>query len=198
MSLEDGNFPMPTQDTALGGSPESTGPGAKWFVKGGSFRFRVSSVFGLTEAYVETEDSSQRQSDGSTTLLENQAVTKMQLVPPTEGQASKLSSTPMKLSSSRAGDGIVSKLCIAIQEQDDEPGLAIETFKPSFILKNMPQTLWADPAPPPDPPITPSAENKVTIALPMAVSFSAPDPVLALSKIPQFNATDMAKECAGR
>ncbi|KAI9772460.1 MAG: hypothetical protein M1840_000663 [Geoglossum simile] len=86
-------------------------------------------------------------------------------------------------------DGITSKICISIQDVD-EKGLAIEGFKPSVIVKAMPQTLWADP---PDR----LTQGKGTIDLPMAVTFSAPNPVLSVSKIPQFNATDMAKACAG-
>ncbi|KAI9775051.1 MAG: hypothetical protein M1839_001603 [Geoglossum umbratile] len=194
MSLEDGSFPMPSEDKNSGAPPDDTGAGTKWFVKGGSFQFRVSSVFAITQAYVETEDSSQRQPDGTTALLGQQDTSKMQQVKPAPSQ-SKLSSLPMQLSADLAhlgGDGISSKMCIAIQDVD-EKGLAIEGFKPSFIVKAMPQTLWADPNHPPDR----LTQDKGTVDLPMAVTFSAPDPVLSIAKIPQFNATDMAKECAG-
>ena len=199
MSLEDGSFSMPTEDKPSGAPPDDTGAGTKWFVKGGSFQFHVSSVFALTQAYVETEDSSNRKPDGSTALLGDQITSKMQQVQPDPSQSIplSLSSLPMQISADldpthTNGDGITSKMCVAIQDID-ENGLAIEGFKPSFIVKAMPQTMWADPSYP----LNRLTQDKGTIDLPMAVSFSAPDPVLAMSKIPQFNATDMAKECAG-
>jgi hypothetical protein len=193
MSLEDGAFSMPSEDKNSPAPPDDTGAGTKWFVKGGSFQFRVSSVFAITQSYVETEDSSERQADGTTKLLEQQEPSKMQQVQPPPSLP-KLSSLPMQLAADLAhpgGDGITSKFRIAIQDVDDK-GLAIEGFKPSFIIKAMPQTLWSDHQP------ERLTQDKGTIDLPMAVTFSAPDPVLAFSKIPQFNATDMAKECAGK
>ena len=194
MSLENGSFSMPSEDKNSGVPPDDTGAGTKWFVKGGSFRFRVSSVFAITESYIETEESSQRQPDGTTTLLGQQNASKMLELKPAPSQ-SKLSSMPMKLSADMTnpdGDGITSKMCVAIEDVD-EKGLAIEGFKPSFVIKNMPLTLWADPNHPPDR----LTQEKGTTDLPMAVILSAPDPVLAVSKVPQFNATDMAKLCVG-
>jgi hypothetical protein len=197
MSLADGSFPMPSEDKATAGPPDDTGAGTKWFVKGGSFQFRVSSVFAITNAYIETKASSNYKSDGTTDLLEKQqeqVPSKMQQVTPAPTQ-SKLSSLPMQLSadlSNPNGNGITSNLCVAIQDTD-ENNLPIEGFKPSFIMKAMPQTLWSDP----NNPINRLSQDKGTIDLPMAVDFSAPDPILAYSKIPEFNATDMAKECAG-
>jgi len=107
----------------------------------------------------------------------------------------KLSSTPMNIDADFAnpkGDGITSTMGISIQEKDDN--LPREGFKPTFIMKAMPLTLWADPKHKPNQ----LKQDKGTVDLPMAITFSAPDPVLAISKIPQFNATDMAKECAGK
>jgi hypothetical protein len=54
-ALEDGNFPMPSpKDTGTNpnGGPTSTGTGSKWFVKGGSLRFRVNSDFAISKATV--------------------------------------------------------------------------------------------------------------------------------------------------
>lgn len=211
-SLEDGSFAMPPEDSPKDPKnepddktkpddkkkpddqkkPDDTGAGTKWFVKGGSFKFRVSSVFAVTEAFIETEDSSKRTSTGKTVLLGHQDISTMQEVLP-KPALPKLSSMPMQLSATSAdADGIDSKLYIGIQETDDG-NLAISGFKPSFVMKPMPQALWADPAKPPDK----LSSDKGTIDLPMAVTFEAPDPILAEAKVPAFNATDMAKACAG-
>ncbi|PVH85290.1 hypothetical protein DL98DRAFT_651140 [Cadophora sp. DSE1049] len=191
LSLESGAFPMPSVDKEGQSDPDDAGAGAKWFVKGGSFQFRISSVFALTEAYLETEESAQRQDDGTTVLVLDQNVSLMQPIEPGPA-ATKLSSLPMDLSASSAPDGITSKMCIAIQDVDPK-GETVEGFKPTFIAKEMPLTLWADPKHAPD---RLSAE-KGTVQLPMAVTLSAPEPILAFAKIPPFNATDMAKLCAG-
>jgi hypothetical protein len=195
LSLEEGAFPMPSQDKEGEANPEDTGAGAKWFVKGGSFQFRVSSVFALTEAYLETEESAKRdQSSGSTELLGKQDTSLMQPVQPGT-VASKLSSLPMKLSGvpGPGADGITSKLFIAVQDVDPV-GETKEGFEPIFVIKEMPLTLWADPNNAPDR----LSQEKGTVPLPMAVTLSAPKPKLAFSKIPPFNATDMQKMCAGR
>lgn len=138
LSLESGAFPMPSQDKEGESSPDNTGAGTKWYVKGGSFQFRVSSVFPLTEAYLETERSAQLQeSDGTTLLLGQQDASLMQAILPA---SSKLSSLSMKLSANAAGDGIRSKMCIAIQDVDPV-GETEEDFKPSLVIKEMPLTL---------------------------------------------------------
>ncbi|KAK6429331.1 hypothetical protein LTR95_014522, partial [Oleoguttula sp. CCFEE 5521] len=42
LTVEQGAFPMPSQDTATASAqPDSSGAGMKWFVKGGSFAFRI-------------------------------------------------------------------------------------------------------------------------------------------------------------
>lgn len=59
-ALEDGNFPMPVpadSGSNPSGGPSSTGSGSKWFVKGGSFRFRVSSDFAISTATVTNTTS---------------------------------------------------------------------------------------------------------------------------------------------
>ncbi|KAG4443042.1 hypothetical protein IFR05_001496 [Cadophora sp. M221] len=191
LSLEAGAFPMPSQDKEGQSEPDDTGAGAKWFVKGGSFQFRVSSVFALTEGYLETGKSAQRQNDGTTVPVLDQNKTLMQPIEPGT-LAPRLSSLPMDLSASSGPDGITSKMCIAVQDVDPS-GETKEGFKPAFVVKEMPLTLWADPKHAPD---RLSAE-KGTVQLPMAVTLSAPDPMLAYAKIPPFNATDMSKLCAG-
>src|SRR4051794_17735153 len=55
-NLVNGNYPMPkhTDNASTSGtnSPDipSTGAGAKWFVKGGSFQFQVQSEFAMRSA----------------------------------------------------------------------------------------------------------------------------------------------------
>ncbi|KAH9218815.1 hypothetical protein DL95DRAFT_458013 [Leptodontidium sp. 2 PMI_412] len=191
LSLESGAFPMPSQDKEGQSEPDDTGAGAKWYVKGGSFQFRVSSVFALTEAYLETEKSAQRQNDGTTVPVLNQNTSLMQPVEPGT-VAARLSSLPIDVSASSTPDGITSKMCIAVQDVDPS-GETVDGFKPTFVVKEMPLTLWADPKHAPD---RLSAE-KGTVQLSMAVTLSAPDPLLAYAKIPPFNATDMSKLCAG-
>ncbi|KAK0108293.1 hypothetical protein ONS95_003109 [Cadophora gregata] len=191
LSLESGAFPMPSVDKEGQSNPDDAGAGAKWFVKGGNFQFRVSSVFALTEAYLETEESAQRQADGTTVLILDQDTSLMQKIDPGTAPA-KLSSLPMGVSASSPPDGITSKMCVAIQDVDPK-GETVENFKATFIVKEMPLTLWADPKHAPDR----LTAEKGTVQLPMAVTLSAPEPILAFAKIPPFNATDMSKLCAG-
>ncbi|KAF2001040.1 hypothetical protein P154DRAFT_575420 [Amniculicola lignicola CBS 123094] len=215
ISLEDGAFTMSSEDkkpavestpeetgvvvkaNEVVDAPDDTGAGVKWFVKGGNFQFRVSTVFALTEAFIETEDSSKRDKDGKMLSREEQlkkpSVMK-EVVP--KPSTSRLSSMPMQLSAQKDGpNGIVSRLAISIRDVDEEGhAISISDFKPSFVVKPMPQALWANPASaPPDR----LSADKGTVDLPMAVTLEAPDPVLAYAKVPAFNATDMAKACAG-
>ncbi|KAF2994237.1 hypothetical protein E8E13_000189 [Curvularia kusanoi] len=189
ITLEDGSFSMPSDDKVQIATtqPDDTGAGVKWFVKGGSFRFRVSSVFALTEAYIETEDSSEHDSKGTAIELADQ-IKKAQImdeVLPTPA-IDTLSSMPMQLSVD-GDNGIKSQLAISIRDIDQE-NLPISDFQPSFVVKPMPQVLWADPVKsPPDR----LSDKPGTINLPMAVTLEAPDPVLAKAKVPAFNATDM-------
>lgn len=198
ISLENGAFTLPSEDKdqTVALPPDDTGAGVKWYVKGGSFKFRVSSVFALTEAYMETEASANRDDDGNTVPLANQLkkTSLMREVTPKPSHK-RLSSMPMQLSAPQNGnDGITSTLIISVQDVDDK-GLAVSDFKPEFVVKPMPQALWADPVLNPPNRLT---SDKGTIDLPMAVALEAPDPVLAFAKVPAFNATDMAKACAGK
>lgn len=193
ISLQDGSFPMPSDDKVQTATtkPDDTGAGVKWFVKGGSFQFRVSSVFALTEAYIETEHSANRDDKGNTVPLADQIKHTETMDEVLQMPAiNTLSSLPMQLGA-HGSDGIKSQLAISIQDVDDE-NLPVSDFKPSFVVKPMAQALWADS--PPDR----LTKDKGTIDLPMAVTLEAPDPVLAKAKVPAFNATDMAKACAGK
>lgn len=190
---------MPPED----GQPiKDSGAGTKWYVKGGSFRFRISAVFALTSAFIETEKSADRTPEGNTKLLGEQKRSDMCPVVKPSAAPAKLHSMPMDvhavtedLTSDQppVKDGITSSLCIAIHDEDVK-GRTMEGFKASFVFKAMPLTLWADPQHPPNR----LSNEKGTVDLPMAVVLEAPDPVLAISKVPQFNATDTAKLCAGK
>jgi hypothetical protein len=188
MSLEDGVFAMPVDDTVKEGevaatkAPDSSGAGAKWFVKGGSFAFRVSSVFAIGSAYIETEESAV-----GGLLLRKQDKTLMRKVTP-DSSVGSIYSMPMDVSTPIASDiyiGITS-------DGGEEINISVD-WKTSFVTKPMPQAIWSNPNNPPDR----LSADKGTVNHQMAVSFTAPPPILAKAKVPQFKASDMAKSCAG-
>lgn len=178
-SLEDGAFPMPSEDTK-DNKPDDTGAGSKWFVKGGSFQFRVSSVFAATEAYVETP-----QSGKNNKLIPEQDVNLLDAVDLGSSSPKTLSSMPMGTT-----NNITSKLYVGIRTHG---GVVTDGFQPSSVIKAMPQAMWSDPQHPPDR----LSSEKGTMDLPMAITFKAPPPVLAKAKIPMFKAENMAKSSAG-
>ena len=57
-ALSDGNSPQPSQLDTTSTTPQaSTGAGAKWFVKGGTFKFQISNDFALHDAVVAVASS---------------------------------------------------------------------------------------------------------------------------------------------
>jgi hypothetical protein len=56
--LEAGNFPMASDTTTktTTGDPASTGAGTKWFVKGGTFQFRISTDYAINDAILTTSN----------------------------------------------------------------------------------------------------------------------------------------------
>lgn len=188
-SLEDGVFPMPSDDTNKNGetdankTPDDEGAGVKWYVKGGSFKFRVSSVFALTDAYFQTSTSGADQK----VLLRNQK--KQDMLQLQGGSADKrVSSIPMGCFNS-----IQSMLYIGVREVIDS-AVVPDGWNPSFITKAMPKAVWGN--------ARPTDADRLSSANPtqdmlMAVTVEAPPPLLAYAKIPQFRASDMAKACAG-
>ncbi|KEF54961.1 uncharacterized protein A1O9_08613 [Exophiala aquamarina CBS 119918] len=193
-SLEDGNFVMPTEDTQKDANgnpvpvtePTSTGAGAKWFVKGGSFKFRVSSVFALSAARIETPESGEDEwiddvgyahdlptQEGSGDMEAVEGLDEIEL----------LSARPMGVS--RA---IKAPLYVGIRDADT-PERVTTGWTASFVIQQMPKQMWLDPGQS----IDALSREKGSMPLRMGVQFEAPPPVLAVSKIPPFNATDMSK-----
>ena len=58
--LEDGNYPQPKQAGAPGSTTADTGIGTRWLVRGGSFKFRISTNFALSNAEWADLDSSNK------------------------------------------------------------------------------------------------------------------------------------------
>lgn len=206
-NLEDGVFTLPPVDTRKDSTgtevakqgPSSEGPGAKWFVKGGSFKFRVSTVFAMSDAWIETPQSNSAASKVEpvlTNLYQQSELTDakdkskklLQHVTPEPPNTGTVYSLPMQVSVA-----IESPLYVGITTDGGEETNVSEGWKVEYVVKAMPATLWSNPASPPNP----LSAEKGTIDERMALTFSAPDPILAISKIPQFNASDMARECAG-
>jgi hypothetical protein len=187
MSLEKGLFPMPVDDSLKSGQttqtklPDSEGAGVKWYVKGGNFEFRVSSVFAIGSAWIETEESAV---DGKLLRLQDKKL--MQRVAQ-DPRAGLIYSLPMDVS-----EPIESDLHIGITSDGGEEIKVSTGWTPSFVLKAMPQNQWNSPKNPPDR----LSADKGTKDLQMAVTFKAPPPVLSVVKIPQFDASNMMKSCA--
>lgn len=163
--LEDGNFPMPSiKDTGSNprGGPTSTGAGSKWFVKGGSFRFRVNSDFAISKA----------------------EVTGTKVVPaPAEA---KIYSRPMHVDSS-----ITSDLVVTVKRKiGSKTDPKIQAGWKSVVedMKPMPQAAFGkyderlDPSKNRDPTDLLSSDPG-TVNLMMGIVISAPLPELAESKI---------------
>jgi hypothetical protein len=180
-NVEDGSFPMPTKDDPNQPDPKSTGPGTKWFVKGGGFKCRISSVFAISTAALETENSlsqhdpSQRQPVAEVYGAKSQAQSNAMLP-----LVDNVFSVPMGVSATK----IVSPITITITEKENDK--ISEGWTPRYIFQNVPRALWD--ASPPDG----NDGSDPTIPLAMAIALEAPPPRLAVSKIPAFDATAAA------
>ena len=199
-NLQTGNFPMPTidsKDTSATAVPEDAGAGAKWFVKGGSFSFRVSADFALSSAFIATQDSdaSKIKGDSDDTYLSMATALQDPAKPTTQAY-----SVPMHINDGNQPDGIKSVMLVTIYQKQKNGGReVISGWKPSYVVKDVPSGLWS-PYDQNKDPMQRGADTSrllnpdgVTVQLPMGVGLIAPDPVLSVSKIPPFNATEMAK-----
>ncbi|MCJ1248188.1 hypothetical protein MMC30_005405 [Trapelia coarctata] len=174
--LEDGNFPMPspvaTSATAKANVP-STGAGAKWFVKGGTFKFRLASDFALSQAIVKAPDAA--------------SVIKLDTT-----DTQKIFSRPMHVS-----DAITSVMTVTITKISTN---TIESGwqNAQFYLKPVPTAMWASYDPHFDPLKNRNASDLLggsnpTVTLAMGILLSAPKPILAEAKIPKFKASAAAQ-----
>lgn len=185
LTLESGAFPIPSKDAA-GSHPDSAGTGSKWFVKGGSFAFRIAPDFALSSTPGNLARIAKEGGYNEIPLGPNDA-------------PEPLKSTPMHLDDK--SPEITSILMVTITKLEDDPtkNSLVSAFKPAYIIKSVPAALWREYSTDRDPMLpghgkellNPSASTMKQI---MGLSISAPDPVLAISNIPPFNATDAMKQ----
>lgn len=183
LSLEEGAAPAPVEDTAEKMPPPNAGFGSKWRVRGGDFKFRVSSVFAITSATLETKESVQIE---KTSPLTEKSLEQKVIATET---VNLISSIPMQ-----AHPGTIdSQMSIKIIKEDAKPSDLNEMYpsgwQPEFVVKLVPTALWGDPAHPPN-----ALDSKDgCVPQQMAVSIAAPLPLLAVSKIPKVKATELAR-----
>lgn len=204
-SLEDGNFPLPSQpDTsATKGDPSSTGTGSKWYVKGGSFRFRISTDLALSDTTLEKN----KEEFDNEVLAEQAAAKKENRQPnpisPVHAQTSpdKVFSKPMHLT--EAQGKMTSTLAVTVVYQFD--GEIIDNFRAvNFVVKPVPTAVWDPYDAATDPKLKPdgllNGANSTTNQC-MGVAFEPPLPFLSPPVsmdglglfIPKFKATAAMK-----
>ncbi|KAI1610919.1 hypothetical protein EDD36DRAFT_306992 [Exophiala viscosa] len=187
--LEDGNFPQPktTSDTSTTSPPPNTGAGAPWYVKAGTFKFRIGSEFALSEARMVVQPAPGGQTNPNSPIF----------VP---APAPFLFSRPMRVS--REDGPIWSSLQVTVYyEKGTKDEKIISNWSNlGFDIKNVPAATWApydvnlDPIFSTDPKAMIGQNGgPITVPLAMALKLSAPPPILAESFIPAFYASDAAK-----
>lgn len=198
--LEDGNFPMPgsldkTDSSTTSKDPESTGAGAKWFVKGGTFVFRIRGDYAINDATVSkdaSDSNSLRHFDGSS------------------GTKASIFSKPMHMT--QAMGSATSTLAIQVQRfsKDLKTGIitieetisAWKTF--TLLYEPMPTAIWSvydsnsDPSRGNSRPSDLLTGTNSTVNQAMGVRFTPPEPILCPRPewpgfIPKVRATGMAK-----
>lgn len=176
--LENGNYPMPSTISvpSATSTPPSTGSGAKWFVRGGSFSFRIASDFAISHANILAP------SDGEEVPIAVNAPS---------------TTEPIYARPMRVTNPITSILNITIREKDS-PFTVIGNWQSvQFTLKPVPTAAWGPYSQSLDPLFTPNPSDLLNGTAPntplaMAIMISAPPPELALSTIPVFKATAAA------
>jgi hypothetical protein len=186
--LQDGNMPQPMKQT--GGTTTSTPPpvlstgaGAGWFVKGGTFQFGITTEFALSAATVD-----------GTTVAGHGPVS----LPAAGDPAEAVYSRPMRVITP-----ITSVLTIKVEHEVGSNWVTIGGWLDvAFITKLVPTALWSsydpqldllrlDPSGPP--PSTLLNGTASTIKRAMGVTLSAPPPVMAKALVPTFEATSAAE-----
>ncbi|KAM7207809.1 hypothetical protein V8F20_001851 [Naviculisporaceae sp. PSN 640] len=204
--LEDGNFPMPASSNTSPTPQDanrvpSTGAGAKWFVKGGSFRLGITTSFALSHiTIVGTTDVSKNFNTKDTgTIVPN---------PwgdfPDGGKmptGTIVYSSPMHVTSP-----ISSILTITVRRRKNDVLLPdpINLWRDIVpTKKEAPVAMWGKYDRSLDitalgprgraPTTLLDGTSKGTVSQTLGVSFSAPWPKISLSKIPKFQASAMAR-----
>lgn len=184
--LEDGNCPMPKEGSTDSTDPTSTGTGAPWYVKGGTFRFRITSDFAISQLQVAGAGPS---GDPANFAISLSATT------------GDICSQPMRISAPadpNADPPIKSTLSVTIREKEGDQSIIGGWQNVAFVVKPVPSAVWGsyvranDPLFSGTPDTLLNGDNASTPAS-MGVMLSAPAPELAPSFIPAFNATDAAK-----
>lgn len=179
--LENGNYPMPstvTTPTTSNATPPNTGAGAKWFVRGGSFSFRIVSDFAMSQATIAAPN------DGEETPITANA----------PSTTKPIYARPMRVTT-----GVTSTLTVTIHEKDSPYTVIGGWQSVQFALKPVPTAAWGiyssalDPLFTPNPTDLLNGGTDATTPLAMALMVSAPPPELAPSTIPVFSATAAAK-----
>jgi hypothetical protein len=209
--LEDGNFPSPPKsgsdaskspsggaggaggasggaggtgtgtDTSPSTDPTRTGQGAKWFVKGGSFKFRISTDFALSHALVAAGSNQ----DGAGVEVPN-----LQKKP--QPADTGIYSRPMRVS-----QGIASELSVTIKLKSSGHVVGGWT-KAAFDIKAVPTATFGkydhftDPSNRNGDASSLFSAKNSTMPLAMGLMLTAPLPHLAESFIPVFKASDAA------
>ncbi|KIV76927.1 hypothetical protein PV11_08776 [Exophiala sideris] len=184
--LEDGNFPMPnrphrsTQVAPPANQAENTGTGAEWYVKGGTFKFRIATDFPLSYAQVEAGNNGDT---GAEVEVPGPKPAPGQPVPDTG-----IYSRPMQVDQS-----IHSELVVTITEKNTGRQIGGWT-KGAFDIKSVPQATFGKYSIDTDPSKSGANDllnhDKATMPLGMGLILSAPLPDLAESLIPVFSASD--------
>jgi hypothetical protein len=176
-ALEDGGYPISQSSSSNGSDPSSTGAGTKWFVKGGTFKFRINTDFAVSQATVVGNDAS--------TDVTEHTIT----VDPLNG--GQIFSRPMHVSAP-----IISQLSITITKLSTSE-IVTSWRNPAADMKGMPLAAFGsydsnlDPANPKADVSTLLDGKNATVNLMMGVLLSSPGPHLDPSPIPTTNASKM-------
>jgi hypothetical protein len=175
--LEGGNSPQPTQTSAnVTKGTKNIDPGTQWFVRGGSFKFRIASDFAISDASIEQADTK---------------------TPTKASSPLKIYSTPMHIEND--GKGIKSTLKITIRNlKTQELVHDWSTFE--LVTKDVPTAIWNPYDPKLDPKFAPKQllnGDNPTVKQCMSLAISAPAVQLSPPPnwpgfIPKFNLTEVA------
>ncbi|KAF4343949.1 hypothetical protein FBEOM_2106 [Fusarium beomiforme] len=189
-ALEDGNYPNPPKlgpepgasPTESSANDSNAGQGTKWFVNGGTFKFRIQTDFALSYASVAPALIPEIDGAGAEVPVLNGCPH------PTK---TNIFSRPMQVTTD-----IVSELSIVIMETVSSKIIGGWTGA-SFDMKSVPTGTWGKYSRDTDPSLGDASSlfshEDASVPLPMGLLLSSPAPRLALSTIPTFSASDAAK-----
>lgn len=191
-TLEDGAFVMPQRDskpaTATTADPSpNSGAGTLWNVKGGTFQFRISTDMALSQANVTYPNPDAQPNESAEESRELIPVEKL----------GTFYAKPMQLNPSKGDKPISSVLNVTVRSQRSHK--PVPEFQIKYVHKDMPTSVWGPYSPDQDPNIRKASPDELlkgiplTMDLAMGISLHSPPPKLERSKIPDFNATAMAK-----